>query len=69
MTAGLDQRNAPESVFPRLEPVHFHKCDPGGDGRIDKREYPLLDNFYWPVVMSHRCPRPRSPERGSRPGL
>jgi hypothetical protein len=36
-------------VMPRLAPVHFRKCDPSGDGRIDKGEYPLLDNFYWTV--------------------
>ena len=34
-------------VMPRLAEVHFRKCDPDGDGRIDAREYPLLDNFYW----------------------
>jgi hypothetical protein len=34
-------------VMPRLAPVHFRKCDPNGDGRIDRSEYPLLDGFYW----------------------
>ena len=39
-------------VFPRLQPVHFRKCDPSGDGLIDKTEYPLLDQFYWTVFKS-----------------
>ena len=34
-------------VFPRLQPVQFRKNDPNGDGVIAKREYPLLDQFYW----------------------
>lgn len=34
-------------VFPRLQPVQFRKNDPNGDGLISKREYPLLDQFYW----------------------
>ena len=39
-------------VFPRLQPVHFRKNDPSRDGRIDKREYPLLDQFYWTVYKT-----------------
>ena len=31
----------------RLARVHFDKCDPNGDGLIDRGEYPLLANFYW----------------------
>jgi hypothetical protein len=31
----------------RLARVHFDKCDPSGDGLIDRGEYPLLANFYW----------------------
>jgi len=31
----------------RLARIHFQKCDPDGDGLIDRREYPLLANFYW----------------------
>jgi hypothetical protein len=34
-------------VFPRLAEVHFHKCDPDGDGVVDRGEFPLLNNFYW----------------------
>lgn len=34
-------------VYPRLQPVQFRKNDPDGDGMITKREYPLLDQFYW----------------------
>jgi hypothetical protein len=34
-------------VFPRLKPIQFQKSDPNGDGRIDKFEYPLLDNLNW----------------------
>jgi Ca2+-binding EF-hand superfamily protein len=34
-------------VFPRLQQIQFRKCDPDGDGLISKREYPLLDQFYW----------------------
>ena len=41
-------------VFPGLKRVHFRKCDPSGDGRIDAREYPLLDNFYWVVYKSNQ---------------
>jgi hypothetical protein len=33
--------------MPRLARVHFEKCDPDGDGLIDRGEYPLLANFYW----------------------
>ena len=33
--------------MPRLFKVHFEKCDPDGDGLIDRGEYPLLSNFYW----------------------
>jgi EF hand domain-containing protein len=33
-------------VFPRLAEVHFRKCDPNGDGVIEKNEFPLLNNFY-----------------------
>ena len=39
-------------VFPRLQPVQFRKNDPDGDGMITKREYPLLDQFYWTVYRS-----------------
>jgi hypothetical protein len=38
-----------EVVFPNLEHVHFDKCDPNRDGRLDAREYPLLNSFYWIV--------------------
>ena len=31
----------------RLARVHYDKCDPNGDGLIDRGEYPLLANFYW----------------------
>ncbi len=34
-------------VFPLLKEVHYHKCDPNGDGAIDQGEYALLTNFYW----------------------
>ncbi|HVH01685.1 MAG TPA: hypothetical protein VM891_01800 [Amaricoccus sp.] len=34
-------------AMPRLAKVHFDKCDPGGDGLIDRGEYPLLQTFYW----------------------
>jgi hypothetical protein len=40
-------------VFPKLARVHFAKCDPDGNGRIDQLEYPLLDNFYW-VIYKNR---------------
>ena len=33
-------------VFQGLAEVHFEKCDPDGDGAIDQREFPLLNNFY-----------------------
>ena len=33
--------------MPRLARVHFEKCDPNGDGLIDRGEYPLLQTFYW----------------------
>jgi hypothetical protein len=33
--------------MPRLARVHYDKCDPDGDGLIDRGEYPLLANFYW----------------------
>ncbi len=33
-------------VMPRLNYVSFKKCDPNGDGVLDKSEYPILDNFY-----------------------
>ena len=26
--------------------VHFRKCDPNGDGVIERNEFPLLNNFY-----------------------
>jgi len=39
-------------VFPRLQPVSFHKNDPNGDGRLSKTEYPLLDNWYWVTYKS-----------------
>ena len=38
-------------VFPRLAEVHFHKCDPNGDGIITQAEYPLLNNFYWQIYV------------------
>jgi hypothetical protein len=38
-------------VFPRLAEVHFHKCDPNGDGIITQTEYPLLNNFYWQIYV------------------
>ena len=41
-----------ERVFPRLTEVHFRKNDPDGDGLISKREYPLLDQFYWTIYMA-----------------
>jgi hypothetical protein len=25
----------------------FRKCDPNGDGVIEKNEFALLNNFYW----------------------
>jgi hypothetical protein len=31
----------------RLAHIHFEKCDPNGDGLIDRQEYPLLSTFYW----------------------
>ncbi len=34
-------------VFPRLKMVHFRKCDPSADGKIDADEFPMLNNFYW----------------------
>ena len=34
-------------AFPLLKQIHFDKCDPNGDGMIDKGEFPLLTNFYW----------------------
>jgi Ca2+-binding EF-hand superfamily protein len=33
-------------AFPRLPEVHFRKCDPNGDGVIERNEFPLLNNFY-----------------------
>jgi hypothetical protein len=39
-------------VFPRLQPVQFRNNDPDGDGLISKREYPLLDQFYWTTYKS-----------------
>ena len=38
-------------VFPRLTEIQFRKNDPDGDGMITKREYPLLDQFYWTTYM------------------
>jgi hypothetical protein len=38
-------------VFPRLAEVHFRKCDPDGDGVVDRGEFPLLNNFYWTVYV------------------
>jgi hypothetical protein len=40
-------------VFPRLKPVQFQKSDPNGDGRLDKSEYPLLDNLNWIMNQSN----------------
>jgi hypothetical protein len=38
----------------RLARVHYDKCDPNGDGLIDRGEYPLLQQFYWMnYVMSN----------------
>jgi hypothetical protein len=37
----------------RLAHVHFEKCDPNGDGRIDQKEYPLLSSFYWMNYIMH----------------
>ena len=34
-------------VFPLLKKVQYLKCDAGGDGLIDKGEFPLLSTFYW----------------------
>ena len=34
------------SAFRGLAEVHFEKCDPDGDGAIDRAEFPLLNNFY-----------------------
>ena len=38
-------------VFPRLQPVHFEKSDPNGDGLIEPNEFPLLANFYWMIYV------------------
>ena len=52
-------------VFPRLQPVSFHKNDPNGDGRLTKTEYPLLDNWYWVTYMSAELSGPCRP--GAKP--
>jgi hypothetical protein len=36
-----------QRVFPELRAIHFRKCDPNGDGVIEKNEFALLNNFYW----------------------
>lgn len=35
-----------QRVFFRLTEIHFGKCDPNGDGVIEKNEFPVLNNFY-----------------------
>jgi hypothetical protein len=39
-------------VFQGLAEVHFEKCDPDGDGAIDRGEFPLLNNFYTLVYIN-----------------
>ena len=38
-------------AMPGLKEIHFGKCDPNGDGVIDRGEYPLLRNFYWMIYV------------------
>jgi hypothetical protein len=38
-------------AMPGLAGVHFKKCDPNGDGVVDRGEYPLLWNFYWMIYV------------------